>query len=268
MPLPDAPAGPLLTSDEPHPALVQRASGASVFVLVGDHAGNRIPVALNELGLPPEERLRHIGWDIGVAGLGRLLSDRLDAPFVEQRYSRLVIDSNRAPGRMDAIPPVSDGTTVPGNAAIDEIERARRTQAIHTPYHDTIAALIAQRDAAGQPTVLISLHSFTPRLRTGDHGDHARPWHCGMLHEGGKTAFSMALLHALRDEGDLIVGDNEPYAMGDTDFTVPTHARSAGRHYAEIEVRQDLIADAAGQAAWAARLARLLPACWDKVQGS
>jgi predicted N-formylglutamate amidohydrolase len=69
------------------------------------------------------------------------------------------------------------------------------------------------------------------------------------------------MLELLRAEGDLVVGDNAPYAVSDTsDYGVPMHAERRGLPHVEIEIRQDLIADAAGQVAWAARFARLLRA--------
>ncbi len=105
----------MLTAADPAPARITNREGASPFVLIADHAGRLVPQALGELGLPQDELARHIGWDIGVAALGASLSAALGAPFVEQRYSRLVVDCNRGRDRPDAIPPVSDGTTVPGN---------------------------------------------------------------------------------------------------------------------------------------------------------
>ena len=65
----------------------------------------------------------------------------------------------------------------------------------------------------------------------------------------------------LRAEGDLVVGDNAPYAVSDiTDYGVPVHAERRGLPHVEIEIRQDLIANEVGQAAWAERLMRLLRA--------
>ena len=245
----------MLAVDEPAAAAIVSRGGTSPFLLIGDHGGNRVPQALTDLGLPAAELARHIGWDIGVTALGTALAARLDAVFVHQRYSRLVIDCNRSPDAADAIPAVSDGTVVPGNAAIMATARAARVAAIHAPYHAAIAAELVRRTASGQPTALIALHSFTPVMR-----DTVRPWHCGVLHNGANDALSRTMLAALQAEDDLIVGDNEPYAMAGTDFTVPHHAFPASVPYLEIEVRQDLLADAAGVAAWAARLARLLPA--------
>ena len=249
----------LLGTEDAAPVRVINPKGASSFLLIGDHAGNAVPKALGSLGLSDAELARHIGWDIGIGELGALLSEKLDAVFVRQSYSRLVIDCNRSPSQPDLIAEVSDGTVVPGNAGLGEAERAARFAEIHTPYQAAIAAEIARRDAAGMTTVLVALHSFTPAMK-GALRDQARPWHIGILHDGGDTAFAHVLLDVLRDEADLVVGDNEPYRMDLIDYTIPRHAYPQRRPYAEIEVRQDLLADSAGCAAWADRLARVLPA--------
>ena len=250
----------LLGADDPSPIAVINPTGASSFLLIGDHAGNRFPTMLGDMGLDPAERVRHIAWDIGIARLGALLSASLDAVFVRQVYSRLVIDCNRRTDAADAMPAISDGTAVPANAALDGAGRAARVAAIHTPYQAAIGMEIARRRAAGQPTILIALHSFTPVMR-----DVARPWQIGILHDGGDTGFARALLAALAREGDLTVGDNEPYRMDLIDYTVPHHAYPDRLPYAEIEVRQDLIGDEAGCRTWCDRLARVLVAAREAV---
>lgn len=253
----------MLAQDEPLPAEVVNRSGASPFLLIGDHAGNAIPRALGDLGVGLADRRRHIAWDIGTQALGMELAARLDATFVWQVYSRLVIDCNRDPARADAMPEESDGSAVPGNRALGAEARAARIAAIHAPYQQAIAVEIARRRAAGQPTALVSLHSFTPRLAGGPD----RPWTTGILHDGHADAFARALLAALGREPGEVVGDNEPYRMDGTDHTVPRHAFRSGLSYAEIEVRQDRIGDAAGVARAAALLARGLHAAWRAVAG-
>ena len=248
----------MLTPDEPQPAAIVNPTGGSPFLLIGDHGGNRVPGALAKLGLPDIELARHIGWDIGVTAMGEALSAALDATFIHQIYSRLVIDCNRDPAAPDAMPTISDGTAVPGNAALDPPARAVRVAAIHSPYQAAIGEAVARRLAVGEPTALVALHSFTPLMK-----GIARPWHCGILHNGANDTLARAMIAGLRAEGDLVVGDNEPYAMDRIDYTIPRHAFAAGLPYVEIEVRQDLLGDAAGIAAWAARLARLLPAALD-----
>ena len=243
----------LLSAGDPPPVKITNPLGASPFLLIGDHAGNRVPAALGSLGLSEEEIKRHIGWDIGIAGLGDFLSEALDAPFIHQVYSRLVIDCNRDPGAPDAIPSISDGTPIPANRGLSADDRAARVAAIHAPYQDAIAAALARRDSAGTDTILVSLHSFTPAM-----GGVARPWQIGVLHAGGDSRFARATLRLLQARGDLVVGDNEPYAMDGIDHTVPLHAFAAGRLYVEIEIRQDLLATEARQAWWSEILAGLL----------
>ena len=238
----------VLAAGDPPPVTLHNPRGSSRFLLIGDHAGIATPSTLGDLGLSEAERRRHIGWDIGVGGVGRALSALLDATFVEQHYSRLVIDCNRDPASADAVPEVSDGTVIPANAELDDAARAARVAAIHAPYHAAIEALL---DARAE-TIFIALHSFTPAM-----GGVARPWHAGVLHGAGDTRFSLAMLAALRGEPDLIVGDNEPYRMDGTDHTVPRHCVARGLGYLELEIRQDLIATPDGEMSWAQRLARL-----------
>jgi predicted N-formylglutamate amidohydrolase len=242
----------VLAAGDPPPFTLHNPAGSSPFLIIGDHAGNTIASSLKYLGLNETERTRHIAWDIGVAGLGRLLADRLDASFLLQPHSRLVIDCNRDPASAAAIPEVSDGTAIPGNARLDEAERAARVVEIHAPYHAAIAATLDARAAADRQTIFIALHSFTPVF-----GGTARPWHAGVLHDTGDTRFALAVLAGLKGETDLIAGDNEPYRMDATDHTVPRHCHPRRLPYLELEVRQDLIASDAGQVLWAERLFRI-----------
>jgi hypothetical protein len=243
----------VLAPGERNVAAVLNPDGASPFLLLGDHAGRDIPSSLDNLGLSPSELDRHIAWDIGVAGLGALLSQALDATFIRQRISRLVIDCNRDPARADAIPQISDGTAIPGNRGLSPAARRARIDHVAAPYHAAIAAELDRRAARGLPTKLISLHSFTPRMNGFD-----RPWRFGVLH-AGDSPYSRAVLQCLRDDlGEALIGDNEPYRMDEVDFTIPLHGGARGLDYLELETRQDLLADAAGQAEIAAIVAPLL----------
>ena len=131
-------AVPLLAADDPAVFTVHNPRGTSAFLLLADHAGQRVPQALQDLGLPQAELDRHIGWDIGIAGTTRALAERLDAWAIEQTYSRLLIDCNRPLVSPTLIPEVSDGTVVPGNLGLEPQQRQQRIDAIHTPYHARI----------------------------------------------------------------------------------------------------------------------------------
>jgi predicted N-formylglutamate amidohydrolase len=243
----------LLGPDDLPPVVVTNQGGCSPFLLLGDHAGRAVPRALGDLGVPMAEMDRHIAWDIGIAATGERLAAGLDACFIRQTYSRLVIDCNRKPDAPDLAPAVSDGTTIPANIGMTEANRARRLAEIHQPYQAAIADHIAGRLARGQPTVLVSLHSFTPSM-----AGVARPWLYGVLHRND-SPFSDAVLARLRAMFGDKAGDNQPYAMDGRDNTIPRHADGNGLDYLELEIRQDLIAGPEGQEAAAVLLADLLP---------
>jgi predicted N-formylglutamate amidohydrolase len=242
----------LLGSADVPPVFEQNAAGRSPFLFTCDHYGRLIPRALGDLGLPTSELKRHIAWDIGIAGVAEALSKQLDAHLIAQRYSRLVIDCNRPPAAPSSIPVISEATAIPGNEGLarDAVE-ARRTQ-VFDPYHRRIDEAIDRRRRDGVPTVLVSLHSFTP-----EYAGVARPWHIGTLYHRD-TRLPPLLLKLLRGESDLVVGDNEPYAVSDdTDYTIPVHGEARGLMNSGLEIRQDLIADQAGEKQWAERLARI-----------
>jgi predicted N-formylglutamate amidohydrolase len=231
----------LLAPDEASPVRVLRSDGSSDLFLTADHAGRAIPRSLGRLGLPPGELDRHIAWDIGIAGVTERLSSAMDATAVLQTYSRLVIDCNRNPSVPSSIPEISEATPIPGNLDLTQQQRdARRT---------------AQRR-----TIYVAMHSFTPVFK-----GESRAMQVGILYNrDARLAYIM--LDLLRAEGDLVIGDNAPYAVSDaTDYGVPVHAERRGLPHAEIEIRQDLIADEAGQAAWAVRFERLLHAAMQRL---
>jgi predicted N-formylglutamate amidohydrolase len=228
------------------------AAGTSSFLLTSDHYGRILPRSLGDLGVSDSELVRHIAWDIGIAGVAERMADMLDAHLVAQRYSRLVIDCNRPPGVASSIPVISEATAIPRNEGISDSERAARRREIFEPYHHRIDTVIDGRIRARRPTVLVSLHSFTPV-----YAGVARPWHIGALYNRD-TVLPKLLLKHLRAEGDLVAGDNEPYAVSDlSDYTIPVHGEARGLVNSGIEIRQDLIADQSGQQQWAERLARI-----------
>ena len=250
----------LLDPDEADPVTLDNEAGQSPFFLTCDHAGRAIPRRLDGLGLPEHETERHIAWDIGIGAVGRQLSRLLDAAVALQNYSRLVIDCNRDPEVPSSIPEISETTAIPGNRGLGEAARAARVEAIFRPYHETIAAALDRRAAAGRASVLVALHSFTPVFM-----GVGRPWHAAVLYNRDPR-LAHSLFQLLSAEDGLVVGENEPYAVSDlSDYTVPVHGERRGLAHVEIEIRQDQITDPAGQTAWAERLARLLPAAYTEM---
>ncbi len=245
---------PLLAPDDPAPFEVIEDERRSPFLITCDHAGKRLPRALGTLGLPESELSRHIGWDIGAAQVARALARELGAFAILQTYSRLAIDCNRPLDVPSSIPLISENTVIPGNQGLSPALAAERARAIFHPYHARILNEFERRANAAQPSVLIAMHSFTPTFM-----GVSRPWHTGMLYNRD-VRLGRALIELLRREPELVVGDNEPYSVSDlSDYGAVVYGERRGIPHVEIEIRQDLLNDQAGQEAWAKRFARLLP---------
>ncbi|MBS0573398.1 MAG: N-formylglutamate amidohydrolase [Proteobacteria bacterium] len=243
---------PFLAADEPPAYAVVNPDGGSPYVLLCEHASPRIPRRLGNLGLPRAERHRHIGWDIGAQALALGLSAALDAPLFLTCYSRLVIDCNRPLGAASLMPELSETTVVPGNRGLTAAARQERIEALHRPYHAAVARRLDARQAAGIPTLVVGVHSFTPRFK-----GQARPWHAGILFAGAR-AFGQALIASLAEDRALSVAANEPYRIDGDDYTVPVHGDARGLPAALLEIRHDLIDDMAGVGDWTLRLASAL----------
>jgi predicted N-formylglutamate amidohydrolase len=222
------------------------------LVLLCDHASNHVPAEYASLGLPPSEFERHIAYDIGAAALTRALAARFDVPAVLSHFSRLLIDPNRGLDDPTLIMRLSDGAVVPGNARIDATERARRIDRFYRPYDDAVDAAIEAGMASGRLPMILSVHSFTPRWK-----DKPRPWHAGILWDADPR-LARPLIEGLARDPAIVVGDNEPYHGALKGDTLYRHATRRGLAHALVEIRQDLIADAAGVAEWADRLAAVL----------
>ena len=243
----------LLGQDEPPPFGVAGSGARSPFVVICDHAGQLLPRSLGSLGLSGLDLASHIAWDIGALHVAWRLAAALDAFVAWQPYSRLVIDCNRPLAAADSIAACSERVVVPGNQHLEPGDAEARARDIFVPYHAQIRAELDRRRDEGLPSIVVSVHSFTPVFL-----DLPRPWHVGVL-SNRDTRLAEPLLHLLREEQDIVVGCNEPYAASDvSDFSIVQHGEKRGLPPVEIEIRQDLIADEAGQIAWAERLARLL----------
>jgi predicted N-formylglutamate amidohydrolase len=167
-------------------------------------------------------------------------------------FSRLLIDANRGEDDPTLIMRLSDGVVVPGNADVDDTERAHRIGRFHAPYHASITTAIDESFASGAVPALVSIHSFTPVWR-----GRPRRWHVGMLWDKDPR-LAQPLIAALALDGELVVGDNEPYSGALANDTLYRHGTKRGLAHALIEIRQDLITDEAGAVAWADRLAAIL----------
>jgi predicted N-formylglutamate amidohydrolase len=243
----------LLADDEPPAFQEFQSDGESDFIIVADHASARIPRRLANLGLPDSELKRHIAWDIGALSVARRVAELINAPLVAQNYSRLVIDCNRDPKVATSIPRISELREIPGNIGLNAAEITARRAEIFEPYHQRIRELLDRRQASGRRVIFVAQHTMTDVYK----GDR-RQMHAAVLYNRDRR-FAGVVLELLRRERHLIVADNEPYFVSDeTDYTIPHHAEGRSLLHVEIEIRQDLVSDAQGQAEWAARIARAL----------
>ncbi len=224
----------------------------SGLLLLCDHARNTVPEPYGDLGVPAEQFERHIGYDIGARAVTLELAKRLNAPACLTTYSRLLIDPNRGDDDPTLIMRLSDGAVVPGNAKVDTKERAIRIDRFHKPYHDLIDQTLDAMMEVSEPPVIVSIHSFTPVWR-----GVPRPWHVTVLWDSDPRAVH-PILEGLRAQEDIVVGDNEPYDGALKNDTMYRHATRRGVAHALLELRQDLIADAAGALEWADRLEPVL----------
>lgn len=233
----------LLSNTDPKPVEIVNGHSDHPLLLVCEHAGQGIPARLGNLGINRIALDGHIGWDIGAEAVTQVMAQALGAPAVIQRYSRLVIDCNRPHDAADAIPRVSDGVEIPGNLNLDAAARATRVEEIFTPFHSEVASLYEK----SARRIVLSIHSFTPSMDGAD-----RPWEIGFLFR--KDTETSAHLGRFINEAspELTIGMNEPYQIDDaSDWFVPHHGEARGIPHSLIEIRNDQIRTAEGQAQWA-----------------
>jgi predicted N-formylglutamate amidohydrolase len=179
--------------------------------------------------------------------VAELVARRFDAPAVLCGTSRLVIDCNRHPDDVRAIPALCDGTVVPANEQLSPAERARRVALYFEPYHAAVTRIIEAAIGAGRRPIILSIHSMTPEM-----GGRFRPWQIAVS-SGADRRLADPMLAALRRVPGITVGDNQPYDMDPAeDYSVPVHALSRDLLHLQIEFRQDEVSTADGIARWAA----------------
>jgi predicted N-formylglutamate amidohydrolase len=237
----------LLDEHEEPPALVLNGEGRSPYVLICEHASNRLPRRLGTLGLAADELERHIAWDLGAEQVARRLSRLTDAPLVLQRYSRLVYDCNRPPDSADAMPEISETTAVPGNRSLSPAHKLARIGEIYRPFHATVGELLDRRAAAGVRSLVVSIHSFTPVYK-----GERRTVELGILFDRDRSLPERLMPCFATVDARY----NEPYGPDDGVLhTLNLHAAPRGLAHAMIEIRNDFLSNERGQAGWAERLA-------------
>ncbi len=225
-------------------------NGTFPVVLTCEHASYALPPEYGTLGIPPDELQRHIGWDIGAGAVVQEIIQRIDSTAILSQYSRLLIDCNRSLSDDDLIIPESDGTRVPANMHLTEVERQRRITQFYQPYHTAIDHVLTQK--IPPPVLLLSVHSFTPVL-----GEKKRSFDLGILfnrYEALAQEFGQRLSHT-----GYRVRYNEPYSGYDgLIFSARNHGERQHLVYLEIEINNGLLLDRTSLAAMGHKLSHVL----------
>ncbi|MFD2173166.1 N-formylglutamate amidohydrolase [Rhodobacter lacus] len=233
--------------------VIEGRAAPGPFVFVCEHAVNTFPAPWGALGLDAATRDSHAAWDPGALGLARALAAELHAPLVRATHSRLIYDLNRPPHSPGAMPARSEIHTIPGNAAVTPEARRARTEALYIPFHAALRALLAEKLALGVRPILVTVHSFTPVW----HGS-PRAVELGIIHDADPS-LAEAVFAQARAQTGLDSRLNEPYSAADeVTHTLALQATPMGLKNVMLELRNDLIADAAAQAAMATRLGAVL----------
>jgi predicted N-formylglutamate amidohydrolase len=253
-----------MTDGERNPVIaVENPEGSGPFVILCDHASNRIPKDFASSGFDPALLELHIAWDPGALAVARRLAAMLDAPLIWPDASRLLIDCNRPLDASSLIVAETERGPVEANRDLGREERSRRIATIHAPYHRAIDACLRRRAAAGLGSAIVAIHSFTPIFF-----GRPRPWQIGIVF-GDDRRLADLLIRELKSDPALTVGVNEPYAPSDNVYyTVERHSVPGRLPAAMVEIRNDEIGEESGQRRWADRLARILLAANRTLAGA
>ncbi len=250
----------LLSAEEGAAVAVTNQEGSSPFLIVCEHASKTIPAGLGGLGLDAGAANSHIAWDPGALAVATELSQILDAPLVEARFSRLAYDCNRPPEAAGAMPEKSEIYDIPGNRNLSPEARARRVRELYEPFSRALTNAITTRVLQGRPPVLVTIHSFTP-VYFGEQ----REVELGILHDEDTTLADAMLANA--DKTTMLARRNEPYGAADgVTHTLKLHAIPNGLLNVMIEVRNDLLTTGAEQKKVAAELADMLRAALSSLE--
>ena len=248
----------IISKGEPKPYVIENEKGGARIVVICDHASNRIPKALGTLGVSAKDRKKHIAWDVGTEHIGRYIAQKTGAVYIHASYSRLVVDLNRGEKSNECMREVYDHIQVPGNTGLSAQHKKMRLDEIYDPYHAAIDALVTKRKKGKRLPLIISIHSFTPKM-----DGQKRPWQIGVLWNREERLAQRLISTLIAHNPRLIVGRNEPYSLKAKNVvknTISTHAEARGLPYITLEFRQDLVNTKAKAEKWARLLLQsLLP---------
>lgn len=213
---------------------IEPAAGAPSVLVVCEHASNRVPQFLGDMGLSDDALRSHIAWDPGALPVARMMAQDMSAALVYGGVSRLVYDCNRPPEAADAMPASSEDIAIPANTNLSAEARAERVVQVYRPF----AAALSEEIAQNRETLrlMITMHSFTPVYRGQN-----RAVELGLLH-GTDDRFAKAMMATPPADLAYDTRLNEPYSAADgVAHTLDVQAAPQGLLNVMIEIRNDLI---------------------------
>ena len=200
------------------------------FVFTAEHASPAIPSTIQKTDVPYLQT--HWAYDIGILPLMELLCKKNHSQGIYTRYSRLWIDTNRAPNQDGLIKTHIETTPLSFNQSLTEQDKQKRILDIHESYHRVISSSI---EAHEQPPLLISLHSFTPIWN-----NHIRTMDVGVLFDRDENLAHICT-KLLREEG-FFVEENQPYSgKNGLIYSAHRHGTENNIPYVELEFNQSII---------------------------
>ena len=218
----------------------------SNFLIICDHASNKISSEYKDLGLSSDILSTHIAYDIGVKEVATHIAEYLKCPLVMSNFSRLLIDANRGIDDPTLIMKISDGKIIEGNKNISFLndckEKKKRINNYYNIYHNKISEIISQSLKKNIFPAIISIHSFTPSF-----GGNKRSTELGVLWDSDNRLPDIFFSYLNKNHKDIIVGNNKPYSGRMKNDSLYRHGTKQGLANILIEIRQDLIIDSAKQ---------------------
>ena len=200
------------------------------FFFTAEHACHALPVS----PATEEEHWLHTHWgyDIGILPLMTQLCSVLSSQGIHSNYSRLWIDTNRAPTQEGLIKESIEGHPLSFNQNLSPSQRQERIDSIHESYHQAIHKALVQHP---RPVLLISLHSFTPIWE-----NHIRTMDVGVLFDRDEDiAYSCATI--IKDAG-FFVEMNQPYSgKNGLIYSADRHGSEQNIPYIEFEFNQSIL---------------------------
>ena len=228
------------------------SNSTSPIILLCEHAENKIPEALGNLGLSDPSILEyHHLWDRPTKPITLGLAKKLGCTALLGNYARIVVDLNRAenigstasdlidvlPNFNHIIPEVYFDLDIPGNQGLTEAETKARLNTYYFPFHKEVANQINRIQKMGKTPFIFSIHSFTenPGLQIPK-----RPWDIGLLYDQYEDAAHLFSDFIEKNNPEMNVGHNQPYNLKEIKLGgVIQHGQNNHLPYLLVELKNE-----------------------------